>query len=288
MKVGVSSYSYMQYIRAGKMTQLDTVAKAKEMGFDAIEFINIAGETLEEQKAYAQKIAEEAARVGIDIIAYTVSAHLFYDTPEKNEEEVERLKGQLDIAKILGAKVFRHDTCRRLEKSGAGKSFDLMLPTIAANIKKLTEYGQSLGIRTCSENHGRVSQDSDRMERLFNAVDHDNFGLLLDLGNFYGVDEYPAHAVSRLAPYAIHVHVKDVVIRETPVERYENFSRGGQDQKSVIIGDGDVPVERCIRILKNAGYDGYLSIEFEAEGDCIEGIAKGLQSLKKFIANVEA
>ena len=43
MKISVSSYSYQQYIRAGKMTQLDCVARAKDLGFDAIEFIDLDG-----------------------------------------------------------------------------------------------------------------------------------------------------------------------------------------------------------------------------------------------------
>ena len=50
MKIGVSAYSYAQYINAGKMTQLDCVKKAKEMGFEAIEFTEMQKDTLEEQK----------------------------------------------------------------------------------------------------------------------------------------------------------------------------------------------------------------------------------------------
>ena len=96
-----------------------------------------------------------------------------------------------------------------LTKTGRGRSFDLMLPSIAENARAVTEYGASIGIRTCTENHGRIAQDNDRLERLFNAVAHDNYGLLIDMGNFLFVDEDPVMAVSRLAPYAFHVHAKD-------------------------------------------------------------------------------
>ena len=48
MKTSVSSYSFSQYIREGKLTQLDCVAKAKEMGFDGIEFTDLNGANLEE------------------------------------------------------------------------------------------------------------------------------------------------------------------------------------------------------------------------------------------------
>ena len=39
MKIAASSYSFAQLIRKGEMTQFETIAKAKEMGFDAIEFV---------------------------------------------------------------------------------------------------------------------------------------------------------------------------------------------------------------------------------------------------------
>ena len=66
------------------------------------------------------------------------------------------------------------------------------------------------------------------------------------------------------------------------------MTRGGNFFKGAIIGCGVVPVKQCIRILKRAGYDGYLSIEFEGSEDCIYGITKGYENLKRFIAEVEA
>ena len=41
MKISVSSYSFNQYIKSGKMEVIDTVAKAHEMGFEAIEFLEL-------------------------------------------------------------------------------------------------------------------------------------------------------------------------------------------------------------------------------------------------------
>ena len=287
MKISISSYSFQQYINQGKMTQLDCIKKAKEMGFDAIEFIDLVGDTLEEQKDYAKKIKDEAERVGIEINAYTIRACLYKETEAEMNAEVERLKNQLDVAKILGVKVLRHDICYALGKSGSSRSFDLMLPTIAKNARKVAEYAETLGIKTCSENHGFLVQDSDRLERLFNAVNHDNYGLLVDMGNFLCVDENPVHAVSRVAPYAIHAHAKDMMVRNKPFDGYMLMTRGGNYLKGAVIGEGDVPVEQCIRILKNAGYDNFLSIEFEGSSDCIESIEQGLKNLKKFIANDE-
>lgn len=286
MKVSVSSYSFSQYIGDGKMKQIDCAAKAKEMGFDAVEFTPIDGGDFELQKENARKIREEAERVGIEINAYTIGANLYSDSAEEMEKEVERLKGQLDIAKILGAKVMRHDVCYTLSKSGNGRSFDLMLPFIAENARKVTEYAQTLGIKTCTENHGYIAQDSDRVERLFNAVNHDNYGLLVDIGNFICADEDPALAVSRVAPYAIHAHAKDMIVRPEACGTCQYATRGGNYFGGTVIGEGDIPVKRCLKILKAAGYDGFLTIEYEGAEDCISGISRGLANLRKILEEI--
>lgn len=288
MKFAVSAYSFSQYIRQGKMTQFDSVAKAKEMGFDGIEFTEINGEDLNAQKENARKIRKEADRVGIEVVAYSIGASLYKETQEEMDAEVERLKSELDIAKILGVKLMRHDVCYKLGKKGNARSFDLMLPTIAENARKVTEYGESLGIKTCSENHGFIAQDSDRMERLFNAVNHENYGLLVDMGNFLCADEDPAIAVSRVAPYAIYVHAKDMLARKECDGAKTWFqSRGCTYLRGVTIGEGDVPVKKCIQILKKAGYDDYISIEFEGVEDCINGIARGFENLKTMVNSLK-
>lgn len=287
MLLSVSSYSFQQYINAGKMTQFDCVAKAKEMGFEVIDFTELEGKPdLEAQKEYARKIRAEADRLGMTIGAYTVGASLYYDNPADSETEINRLKGQLDVAKILGAPVMRHDVCWQLGKTGNSRSFDLMLPTIAANARAVTEYAETLGIKTCSENHGFIAQDSDRMERLYNTINHDNYGLLVDIGNFLCVDEDPVTAVSRVAPYAIHVHAKDMLVTSKPFGPSNILTRGCNYLTCTAIGEGNVPAEQCLRILKRAGFDGIVAIEYEGRGDCIEGIAKGQKLLQKIFAEL--
>ena len=286
MKISVSSYSFQQYIKEGKLTQLTAIAAAKEIGFEAIEFIDLTPPEGVTQAEYAVMLREEADRLGMIINAYTIGANLFQETPEKEAEEIERLKGQVDIAALLGAKVMRHDVVYALTKTGAGRSFDAMLPTIAKNARIITEYAETKGIRTCTENHGYIAQDSDRVERLVNAVGHDNYGLLVDMGNFACADEDSAIAVSRVAPYAFHAHAKDFVKRtftQGPIPGGCFQSRGCNYLRGVAVGTGDIPVKQCIAILKKAGYDGYLSIEYEGREDCIEGITAGFKNLTKFL-----
>ena len=286
MKLSVSSYSFQQYIRSGRMTQLDTVKKAAELGFEGIEFTDLKpfeGATLNDQLFYAAEIRREAEVYGIEVVAYAIAANLYQEDATANEITMTRLRGQVDVAAALGAKMLRHDVCYSERYDDRVVSFVKMLPTIAANARALTSYAESKGIRTMTENHGLIVQDSDRVEALYNAVGHPNYGLLIDVGNFACADEDSVKAVSRLAPYAIHAHVKDFhvypfgYIAEHGKKVFQ--TRACRVLEGCSVGAGDIPVAQCLAILKRAGYDGWVSMEYEGNEDCVEGITKGLRYL---------
>ncbi len=289
MKISVTSYSFQQAINKGIITQLDVIEKAKEIGFEAVEFTDLKpceNPTYEQQLEYAQQIANKAKELDMKIISYTIGANLYHENDEDCEKEVQRLCGQLDVAKVLGVPTLRHDVCYGLGKNGNSRSFDLMLPTIVKNTRKVADYAQTLGIKTCSENHGYIAQDSIRVEKLFNEVNHENYGLLVDMGNFLCADENPITAVSRVAPYAIHAHCKDMFYTDVKKEGFHP-TRGGAFFKGAVVGEGTVPVKQCIRALRFAGYDGYISIEYEGSEDCFSGVARGYANLKKIIAELD-
>ncbi len=291
MKVAVSSYSFSQKLNAGELTQFDCIAKAREMGFDAIEFVGIQphdGSTAEE---YAKKLGEECRRLQMPVSNYTVGAEFMKEDGAKLDEEVERLKKEVDIAVLLGAVSMRHDATYGYPEGTRGyRGFDDCLPVIAEGCRRVTEYAQTKGVRTMVENHGTFCQDSDRVEKLVNRVAHPNFGLLNDMGNFLCADEDPAKAIGRVAPYAFYVHAKDFHVK-TPMEPNpgQGFfrSRSGCYLRGAIIGHGDVPVKHCLMALKRAGYDGYVAIEFEGMEDAYKGLAIGLENLRRYISEIE-
>ena len=65
MKISVSSYSFQQYVGAGKLAHIDTIKQAHDMGFEAIEFLDMPAPTYEEQVKYAYKLREEAEKYGM-------------------------------------------------------------------------------------------------------------------------------------------------------------------------------------------------------------------------------
>ncbi len=288
MKIGVSSYSFSQLIRNGKATLLEVIEKAKEMGFEVIEFIDFTPPEGETAVSFAKKIREECNKVGIEIGNYTIGADFLNNIGGNWEAEVERLKGQVDIARVLGAPGIRHDATSGFPVGYPGaKGFDDALPVLIQGCRAVTEYAAEYGIKTMIENHGFFCQDSERVEKLINGVNHPNFGALIDMGNFLCVDEDPAKAVGRLMPYAFHIHAKDFYIKSgnepNPGQGWFQ-TRAGNYLKGAIIGHGEVPIVQCLNIVKNAGYKDTISIEYEGMEEAEIGIVIGLQNLKKYLA----
>ena len=287
MKLGVSSYSYSHLIRSGVMDQLDVIAKTKELGFEVIEFSTLSLPEGETPLSYAPRIREECDRVGIPVANYTIGADFLNGSGGNWKAEVERLKDEVRVAQILGAPGMRHDATGGYPSEYTGpRSFDDALPTLIQGTRAVAEFAADLGIKTMVENHGLFCQDSERVEKLVNGVNHPNFGLLIDMGNFLCADEDPAQAVGRLMPYAFHVHAKDFHVKPGtaphPGEGWFN-TRAGNFLRSAIIGHGDVPLLSCLRVMKNANYDGILSIEFEGIEDPVKGIDLGFKNLRRFV-----
>ncbi|MBT3285826.1 MAG: sugar phosphate isomerase/epimerase [Victivallales bacterium] len=287
MKIGVSSYSYSRLVRSGQMQQIEVIAKAKEMGFDVIEFSTIAvpeGKTL---AGFAAELKAEAEKVGIEIANYTIGADFLKGSGGDIDAEIERVKTEVDIAVILGVPGMRHDATGGFAADHVGpKSFAAAIPRLAKGCRAVTEYAATKGIKTMVENHGLFCQDSIRVEALVTAVDHPNFGVLVDMGNFICVDDDPAMAVGRLLPYAFHCHAKDFHLKPgTGVFPGQGWAltRAGNYRRGAIIGHGNVPVVQCIRIMKKGGFDGVLSIEFEGMEEVLSGIQIGHDNLRRFV-----
>ena len=249
MKFAVSSYSFQQYLRDGRMTQLDCVLKAKEMGFDAIEFTDLQPPEGASEEEYAQQIAQECKKVGLTVSNYTVFADFLANDPKT---EAQRLMKKVDVAQILGSTSMRHDAAWGFGSDRANRGLQNVVERLADGCRMVTEYAAQKGIRTMVENHGFFLQDADRVEKLINTVNHPNFGWLCDMGNFLCADEGPAKSCGKAAPYVFYVHAKDFIVKSgnepNPGEGFFS-SRAGNYLRGTIIGHGMVPVKQCLRVL---------------------------------------
>ena len=149
MKTSVSSYSFSYLMQNEGETQLSVIKKAKEIGFDAIEFTDLCppeGTSIED---FAHQIREEAEKVGIEISCYSVGADLLSGSDGDLNLEIEKIMKKVDIAAILGVKLMRHDaTFSFLNNDRGYNGFINVVDRLAEGCRKITEYAETKGIKT--------------------------------------------------------------------------------------------------------------------------------------------
>lgn len=283
MKIAVSTYSFGEYIKPDSLGFIGVMDKAKEMGFEGIE---IAENEYTADIDTLKRIREHSEKIVLPVVSFDVAADFTKDG-QSVASEIERVKALVDSAAILASPKMRHDVAYGVYGSKHGIGFDDKLPLMVEGCRAVSEYAAEQGVMTMFENHGYFLQDSDRVEKLINAVDRDNFGYLADIGNFMCADEDPCIALGKLAKYAVHAHAKDFHFKSgggiNPGEGWFE-TRSGNYLRGAIIGHGDAKVMQSLKILKNFGYDGYLTIEFEGMEDNITGIRVGLENLRRYLA----
>ena len=284
MKIGVSSYSFAKHIGSTDCTYIDICNLAKEFGFDGIEFVDLDfhGFPLKgDMMSCAKEIREHCEKIGLEICAYTVGGDFL---KQDIDAEVERLCRCVDVAEALGAKVMRHDVCYALPTDRRFTWQDA-IEVMTPHIRRVTEYAKAKGIRTCTENHGQIFQAPERVEALMRAVNDENYGWLIDMGNFLCADADPLHATVTAVPYAFHVHAKDFLFKSADTPKpYGFFNTAGQNYiRGTVIGHGIVPVVACVNVLKKAQYNGFISVEFEGMEDCLPAIRAGLYFLRSVV-----
>ena len=285
MRIAVSSYSFSAYLGDGRLDIFGAIRKTAELGFEGIEFTGIDAPTKDDARARARKIRKAAGDAGLPIVCYAVSGNFI--RAEGWKFEAERIRFEVEQAAELGVPVMRHDAAYGFPDNWQGeRTFEAALPQIADGCRAVTEYAATLGIKSTIENHGFLVQDSDRCEKLMKTVNHPNFGWLIDIGNFLCADEQPTGAVKRAAPYAFHCHAKDFHVKDSSAAdpgRGWFRSRGGNFLRGAIVGHGAVDVPACLAAIKQGGYDGWLSLEFEGIEDNMLALSIGLENLRKYL-----
>ncbi len=271
MKTCVSTYSFGRYL--DELGLAATIRKAAAMGFDGIEFVEGNWMRTANAPLIIQAACEQA---GITPVALCVGADFLH-----RGGEIGRVSALVRYAKDMGVSMLRHDVVYQ----DGGLAFDEIIEKVAPKIRELTMYAESVGVRTVTENHGFVSQDAHRVKALIEAVDHRNFGALIDIGNFLCADEYPPCSVETLLPYAAHIHAKDFFVKSAHEPNPGSgwfTSRSGNYLRGAIIGHGNADAAKSLRIIRDSGYDQFVTVEFEGMEDNLKGIELGLDNLRRF------
>lgn len=293
MKFGFSSYSFHQRLSTGAMTLFDVIDWIADSEGEHLELAAVYPgadspvPNADSDPAYVEKVVDHAAQRGVTLSNLAVGASLIGDDAEI-AAEVERVKAHIDLAEKLGIRLMRHDVVRHAGLDGDDTSaFEAALPKIVKASKEIAQYAATKGVTTSLENHGFFVQSSDRVRRIVHGVDEPNFKTTLDIGNFLCVDEDPTVAVPSNLPYAMIVHFKDFYVRPADRNPGEGWfrSRGGKYLRGAIVGNGDLNTWSVAKSIKESGYDGFASIEFEGHEDCLIGCSRGIANAKRIYAD---
>lgn len=289
MRTCVSLYSYWKPVRLGQMDNYEAIDRIKALGIDAVELLMLddavpAGETMQ---SYAKKLYEHAHKIGLEVPILSMDSKLYCADPER---ELKYLCSMIDVAHECSIPMMRFDVAYKFLGNEAVKNYKTVIKAVTPYIRRLADYAEGKGVKVVSENHGRIIQDSYRIEELITTVDHPNYGYLCDIGNFGGVDEDCACAVSRLLPYICFIHAKDALERDgMSYDPGRGFgrTRGGKFRRATVFGQGVVPVYQILKSLKAFGYEGYISLEYEGMEETIEAMEIGAENLKRMLLDIE-
>ena len=297
MKIGLTSYSLHADIKSGRKTIQDAMRFAKASGAEHIEIVPLCFALRDDatgviHDALIEEIRALSEELNLPISNYAISANLMAEDTDARHAEVERVKRHVDIACRLGVPTMRHDLASAGSPSGENseRAFERFLPFAVESAREIADYAGERGISTLLENHGRFVNGSDRVLRVIDEVNRPNYGLLLDTGNFQCVDENTLVAVKKCAPAAKMVHLKDFYIRRNDrmrgIERFGSWfstASGEYLLRGSILAQGDLDVWGSLKLIRDAGYEGYVSIEFEGMENCETGCIAGMQAARHIL-----
>jgi len=279
----VSFYSFHPLLSSGELSRRAAMRFARSVGFQGIEMLDFYWDEKAPRREEIEKLKSEATEEAVEITCYTASNDLgiFEEGPWR--KEVDRLLAEVETAAALGVGVMRVEATWGPEKRGESWTFEDCLQPVADGLREAAHSAAEAGIRLGLENHGRFAGTPERVTRIIETVDEENFGACIDIGNFLVVDEDPVDSVRSLAPHAVHAHAKDMHLFEEEPGGPAFRTAKGRFLRGAVLGEGDVDVEGCIHELVKGGYRGAVSLEFEGRENLFFGIARGCENLREAV-----
>ncbi|MFT4416469.1 sugar phosphate isomerase/epimerase family protein [Fredinandcohnia humi] len=276
MKTSVSMYSLHKYTVTENLDVFGFIDYAASIGVDGVELLDIYWKDEENEIPQVNLLLAERK---LKVSAYDITNNFVKTSELERTQEIEKVQKGVDIAKKLHTKVvriFSGDVNENVD-------FEQGKQWIIECLKESAVYAEEHGIILAIENHGYFAGRSDQVIELIEAVGSPNVRSTLDTGNFLLVDEDPSHAVTAVKKYVKHVHFKDFKNMGKDYEGPAFKSLSGEKFLGTVAGEGSVNLQHVISELKEVGYNGWLSVEFEGTGDPKVGAEKSISNLKKLL-----
>lgn len=223
-----------------KLDHLDFITEAHALGIETVEYVNIFFMDKGEDKKYLAEMKKRADDLGIRSVLIMCDDEGSLGDPNAKQrvQAVENHHKWVHAAKYLG--------CHSIRVNAYSEgSYDEQLKLAADGLRRLSEYAVGHGMNVLVENHGGLSSDGKWLTSVIKKVDLSNCGTLPDFGNFPPETD-PYEAVEMLMPYAKSVSAKSY-----------DFDENGDETR--------IDYRRMMKIVLDAGYHGFVGIEYEGE-----------------------
>ena len=227
--------------------------------------------------------------------------HIPVNTLPKHVERQKELLAGFDVKLMaFGVESFDENETRARELFDFAKAMDVSV--ISANPKKtgktfdlldklVDEYGVAIAIH----NHGPGAM-YDKIKDVEEVVKdrHPKIGACVDTGHYLRSNENPVEAIKRLGKRVFGVHLKDVKGYRTEAEAAV-FVKTGNARRQLkkelkfftLLGQGDLDVVSCLRLLRQLEYKNIVSLEYEEnEDNPLSDIAVCLETLRNAVAKL--
>lgn len=224
----------------------------REYGYEGLEIRCAANGQLDldtAPRALLEDVRQAAADVGVEIACLTPYLRDF-GTPEAAKTTLAGYRRACAAAEILD--------CGLLRATGgvwpvAGADRKVVWADTAVGLQQAAAIAADHGVKLALEDHsGTLTQTAEDTVGMVLMVARPNFGILMD--HYWVVaagQEEPLAAVRKQAPYVLHCHCKNLV-RQEDGKPLANF-----------LDEGEIDWPAVLGVLRDAGYDGYLSDEYE-------------------------
>jgi sugar phosphate isomerase/epimerase len=261
LRLSLAAYSYRKYLDLKlkprpPMTLDDFADLAAGMDLDAVE--PTAYYFADTSPEYLARLKGRCTRLGLDVSGTAVGNNFCHQDPAKLKEQMDYVKTWVEHASRLGAK-----TVRIFAGSVAkGDTEEAARSRCVEAIQEACDHAGKYGVFLALENHGGITSTPEQILAIVRAVRHDWFGVNLDTGNFHGADPYAD--LAQLARYAVTVQLKTEI------------QRAGQKKE-------DADLRRLLGLLRDAGYRGYVALEYEADEDPKTAVPRHIEALRKLV-----
>lgn len=244
-KISLAQWSLRKPLFSGQLDSLDFPKTAKhDYGIEAVELVNQFFMDKARDQAYLRALKTRAEGEGVRILLIMCDREGNLGDPEaaKRAQAVDNHKKWVEAAQFLGCHSIR------VNAASAG-SYAEQQQLAADGIRRLCEFADPHAINVIVENHGGLSSNGRWLAGVMKLVSHPRCGTLPDFGNFQisagqWYDRY--RGVMELMPYAKGVSAKSY-----------DFDGAGNETRTDYL--------RMMKIVLDAGYRGYVGIEYEGE-----------------------